>query len=250
MFNFKNIVRLSSISIIAIYLSGCAALHTSIAKSDLDVQARTSAAIFVDAVEREHRTIYFEVRSGVMEFDRREFKKFVKRQLAENDGGYLIVDSPKKARFHLNIYVLNLEKTSPTAAEAALKQGYVGGGAITGAVAGGLATGSGRGMAVGGILGGIGETMANAFVKDITYMLVADIQIKEKAGKGVVIRKDSKVSTKISDAGSSTQRYSEATNRKEYRARIVTTANQANLELADAQDIMFKKTAYAMAGFF
>ena len=81
-------------------------------------------------------------------------------------------------------------------------------------------------------------------------MLVADIQIKEKAGKGVIIRKDSQVSTKISDAGSSTQRYSEATNRKEYRTRIVTTANQANLELEEAQEIMFKKTAYAMAGFF
>jgi cell division protein FtsL len=66
----------------------------------------------------------------------------------------------------------------------------------------------------------------------------------------VNIRKDSKVDTKISDSGTSRQTYSEATNKKEYRTRIVTTASQANLKLADAQETMFKKTAYAMAGFF
>ncbi|GMQ87640.1 MAG: hypothetical protein BMS9Abin08_0845 [Gammaproteobacteria bacterium] len=38
--------------------------------------------------------------------------------------------------------------------------------------------------------------------------------------------------------------------RKEYQTRIVTTANKVNLDLAEAQDLMFKKTAYAMAGFF
>jgi len=81
-------------------------------------------------------------------------------------------------------------------------------------------------------------------------MLVVDVQIKERAGRGVIVRKDSQTDSKISDAGSSRQTYSEVSNRKEYRTRIVTTANQANLELVDAQPLMFKKTAYAMAGFF
>ncbi|VAW94797.1 hypothetical protein MNBD_GAMMA22-1645 [hydrothermal vent metagenome] len=250
MFTYKNIIRLISVSVIVSVLSGCSALHTSIAKRKLDVQAKTSTAIFVDAVEREHRTIYVEIRSGVMEFDRRKFKKFVKSQIVENDGGYRVVDSPKRAQFQLNIYVLNLEKASPTAAEAALRQGYVGGGVIAGAAAGGLATGSAKGAVAGGIIGGVGTTIANAFVQDVTYMLVADVQIKEKARKGVIVRKDSQVSAKVSDAGTSTQRYSEATNRKEYRTRIVTTANKANLKLEEAQELMFKKTAYAMAGFF
>lgn len=250
MFNSKNILRVISISVFAIYLSGCSALHTSIAKRNLDVQAKTSTAIFVDAVEAPHRTIYVNIRSGVMEFDRRSFKRFVKSQIALNDEGYRVVDSPKKAQFQLNIYVLNLEKASPTAAEAALRQGYVGGGVLAGAAAGGLVTGTGKGMVVGGIIGGVGTTIANAFVQDVTYMLVADVQIKEKARKGVIIRKDTQVSAKVSDAGTSTQRYSEATTRKEYRTRIVTTANKANLKLEEAQELMFKKTAYAMAGFF
>jgi len=251
MFKTKNIARLIFIGAIAVYLSGCAAITTSISKRNLVVQAKTSTAIFVDAVEREHRTIYVDVRSGVMEFDKRDFKKFVKEQLLASDNGYRVVDSPKKAQFQLNIYVLNLEKVSETAAEIALKKGYVGGGGIVaGAAIGGVGTGTGKGMVTGAIIGGISETIANAFVSDVTYMLVADIQIKEKARKGVIIRKDTQVSTKVSDAGTSTQRYSEAKTRKEYRVRIVTTANQSNLKLEDAQELMFKKTAYAMAGFF
>jgi cell division protein FtsL len=94
------------------------------------------------------------------------------------------------------------------------------------------------------------STAANAFVKDVTYLLVADIQILEKAGKGVIVRRDSKTNTKISDDDATTQTYSEATNKKEYRTRVVTTANKANLELAEAQPLMFEKTAYAMASFF
>jgi hypothetical protein len=80
--------------------------------------------------------------------------------------------------------------------------------------------------------------------------VVADLQVKEKTAQGVIVRKDSKISTKVSDAGTSTQTVSEATNKKDYRTRIVTTANKVNLELPEAQDLMFKKTAYAMASFF
>jgi len=255
MINLRTLLNTSFILAFIISLSACSALHTSIAKRNLDVQSKTSTAIFVDAVERKHRTVYVSIHSGVMEFDRREFKKFIKTQFAGNEEGYRIVDSPNKAQFQLNIYVLTLEKASPNAAEIALKQGYIGGGGtrngvVGGAVIGGVTTGTATGAAVGGVVGGVGTTIADAFVQDITFMLVADVQIKEKARKGVIIRKDSQVSTKISDAGTSTQRYSEVTTRKEYRTRIVTTANKVNLDLEEAQETMFKKTAYAMAGFF
>ena len=81
-------------------------------------------------------------------------------------------------------------------------------------------------------------------------MLVADVSIKERVAKGVTGRKDSQMDNKLSDAGSSQQRFSEIADKKEYRTRIVTTANKANLELAEAQESMFNKTAYAMSSFF
>jgi hypothetical protein len=238
-------------TVVALALTGCAATQVALSKKDLDVQSRTSTAVFVDAVPRAKRKIFLDVKSGVMEFDRRQFKQFVKEQFTQvNDNGYQIVDDPDQANFHLTAYVLNLEKTSPTAAEAALHQGYMGNSVMAGAAAGGLATRSGTGIVAGGLLGGAAEFVSGALVKDVTYMLVCDIQIKEKAADGVIVRKDTRIDAKVSDAGSSQQTVSEVGNRKEYRTRIVTTAEKVNLSLEEAQDLMFKKTAYAMSGFF
>ena len=81
-------------------------------------------------------------------------------------------------------------------------------------------------------------------------MLVADVQIRETAANGALVRKDSQIGTQISDAGTSTQRVSEVSKFKTYRTRVVTTANKANLELEEAQQEMFDRTAYAISGFF
>ncbi|MDT0497774.1 complement resistance protein TraT [Algiphilus sp. W345] len=63
-------------------------------------------------------------------------------------------------------------------------------------------------------------------------------------------RSDTQLDNQVADAGSSRQTVSEVSDRKDYRTRIVTTANKANLELEEAQSQMFERTAYAMAGFF
>ena len=249
----NTIGKISGLAVIVLTLGGCAATQTMLAKKDLDVQARTSTAIFVDPVAKNKRTIFLDIKSGVMEFDRRKFKQFVSEQFTQvNDNGYRIIDDPSKAQFTMVAYVLNLEKTSPTAAQQALGQGYQGGAVLAGAAAGAVVNtrNRGTGAVAGGVVGGAIEMVSGSLVKDVTYMLVCDVQIKERAAKGVIVRKDSRVDTKISDAGTSQQTSSEVSNRKEYRTRIVTTANKANLELAEADELMFKKTAYAMAGFF
>ncbi len=233
-------------------LTGCAAVNTAVGKRNLDVQTKTSTAIFVDPVAAAKRTVYVEIRSGVMEFDRKAFTQNIRQEFTANGNGYHVVDDPDQAQYQMNIFVTSLEKASPTAAELALKQGYsdVGAGAAAGAVVGVSHGGTATSMIGGGMLGALGTTAANAFVQDVTYMLVADVKITERTRDGVIVRKDSQISAKVSDAGTSTQRVSEATNRKEYTTRIVTTANQANLKLEEAQDLMFKKTAYAMSAFF
>ena len=242
--NFKLLI----LAITALTLSGCAAVHTSIAKKDLDVQTKLSTSIFVDSVAPEKRKIYLEVRSAVMEFDRNSFREALTTQITNSGNGYTIVDSPEDSQYGMSVFVRNLEKASPSAADNYLKSGYQG---VAAGAAASYATGGGyKGAAAGGLIGGLVSTAANAFVKDVTFLLVADIQIKERARKGVLVRRDSQVNTKISDDGATTQTFSEATNQKEYRTRVVTTANKAYLELEEAQAIMFEKTAYAMASFF
>jgi hypothetical protein len=248
----NTIGKISSLAVIGLTLGGCAATQTMLAKKDLDVQARTSTAIFVDPVTKEKRTIYLDVKSGVMEFDRSQFKQFVSQQFTQiNDNGYRIIDDPSKAQYTMVVYVLNLEQASPTAAQQALGQGYQGGAVMAGAAVGSVRSQNHySGAVTGGVVGGAAELITGNLVKDVTFMLVCDVQIKERAAKGVIVRKDSVVNTKTSDAGTSQQTSSEVSNTKEYRTRIVTTANKANLDLAEAQPVMFKKTAYAMSGFF
>lgn len=249
---FSTYKKLSAIAVMTVMLGGCAATHTALSHKNLEVHTRTSTAIFVDPVQRPKRMVYLDIKSGVMEFDRRKFKDFVREEFTTNDNGYVIVDDPDQAQFQMVAYVLNLEKASPSAAEEALGRGYMGGAILGGAAIGAIANTSNptNGAVTGGILGGGTELISGALVKNVTYMLVCDVQITEKAKDGVMVRKDSKVNTKISDSGSSQQTVSEVSNRKEYRTRIVTTGNKVNLKLEDAQDTMFKKTAYAMSGFF
>ena len=254
----KSWLGLAAAAATVALLGGCAATSVALSKKDLDVQTKTSTAIFVDPVSPTERTVYVEVRSGVQEFDRRAFLKFVRDQFAGNGNGYKIVDDPEQAHYQMLAYVLNLEKSSPTAAQAALSQGYTGGGDVAaGATAGALVGarshsgfGAWGGGAIGGLAAGGASLVANSLVHDVTYMLVCDVSIREKVAKGVLVRKDTQINAKVSDEGSSQQRVSEVRDNKEYRTRIVTTANKANLKLEEAQDSMFGKTAYAMSGFF
>jgi len=245
-------LELAGLTVAVIVLGGCAATETALSHRDLDVQARTSTAVFVDPVPAAKRTVYLDIKSGVMEFDRRKFKDFVREQFGDNDSGYKIVSDPDQAQFQMVAYVLNLEKASPSAAAEALNRGYMGGAIAAGAAVGAVSysrrpvTGAvGVGLAAGAV-----ELVSGALVKNVTYMLVCDVQITEKAKEGVIVRKDTRINAKVSDAGSSQQSTSEVGDRKEYRTRIVTTANKVNLTLEEAQDLMFKKTAYALSGFF
>lgn len=255
-----NLPTYKSISLVLFSVSilGCAATQTSLSKKDLDVQTKTSTSIFVDAVPANKRSIFLDIRSGVQEFDRNQFRQFVSTQFAANANGYRLIDNPDQAQFTMVAYVVNLEKASPTAAQAALGQGFIGGNSTANSALAGAALGSAvssRGDATKGALGGavaLGavDFVAGNLVKDVTYMLVVDVQIKERTANNAVVRKETDIKTKVSDSGAAYQNVVENVNQKEYRTRIVTTANKVNLKLEEAQAKMFDKTAYALSGFF
>lgn len=242
----------------AFWLSGCAATQTSLAKKDLEVQTKFSTSLFVEAVPVNKRTIYLDVRSGVQEFNRNQFKQFVSQQFINNGNGYRLTDNPDAAQFLMVAYIVNLEKASQTAAQAALGQGFLSGNSTANSALVGAALGStvsARSDSIKGTLGGaVGlgavDFVAGNLVKDVTYMLVVDVQIKERADPGVMVRKDTAIKTVASEDGTAKQVVSEVSTLKEYRTRIVTTANKVNLQLEEAQPMMFEKTAFALSGFF
>lgn len=246
----KNLQRAAVICSLTTVLFGCAASNTLLTKKDLDVQTKTSTAIFIDPVAPAKRTIFVDVKSGVEEFDRAVFKRLLKESFAVNDNGYKLVDDPEQAQFVLSAFVLNLEKASPSASQQALGRGYEGGGVLAGAAIGGAARGDWKGAVAGGVVGGGIDMISGALVKDVTYMLVCDVQIKERTKNGAVVKRATDISTKVSDQGYTQQSVDETSNMKEYRTRIVTTANKANLKLEEAAEPIYRKTTAAMSGFF
>jgi hypothetical protein len=169
--------------------------------------------------------------------------------------GYRVTQDPDAAHFRLLGNVLSVSKASPTAAEAALASGYGGGfaGGAAGAAVGGVThgwAGAAVGGAVGGILGGLTETAGNAAVKDVTYMIVTDIEITEKARPGVIVRQDSQQNASQGMGGRRTQTSSEVMDVKKYRTRIVSTANKVNLDHAEAAPQLTQGLVRSVSGLF
>jgi Enterobacterial TraT complement resistance protein len=238
-------------------LGGCAATQVAVGKKDLVVNTKLSDSIFVREVPRAERTIYIKLRSSVADFQKREFISVVKASIEDSDEGYRVIDDPENATYQLNVFVTNLEQASPTAAQAALGQGFSsgrGGELAAGAATGALMARNGgnryAGAAAGAVLAGVGSTIANSLVKDVTFMLVTDILITHKFRDGVYGRKDTQAARKQGSGGTSNQSVSEVTEGLEQTTRIVTTANKANLKLEEASAEMFRKHSYAIAGFF
>jgi hypothetical protein len=233
-----------------IFLSGCAAVHTSIAKKDLDVQTKMSDSIFLDPVGGNKRVVYLDIRNTS---DKQNFDIVEPiRQVLESKG-YRISQDPDTAHYWLRANILSVSKTSPTAAESVLSMGYGGGlaGAAVGSAIGG-ATHGWRGAGVGGlagaVVGGLVSTVANAAVKDVMFMVVTDLEIAAKAKRGVIIREDSRQNARQGIGGSRTQTSSEISDRKKYRTRIVSTANKVNLEYQEAESELTRGLIRSISG--
>ena len=243
---------LAGVTLSLMLLSGCAAVHTSIAKKDLDVQTKMSDTIFLDPVGPNKRVIYLEIRN-TSDKDNFDIQNPIRNALQSR--GYIISNDPDNAHYWLRASVLSVGKASPTAAENALGGGY--GGALTGAAIGaatGGALGGWSGAGIGGLAGaaafGIAEVVADAAVKDVTYMVVTDIEIAEKAKQGVVVRQDSQQDAKQGIGGSRRQSSSEVSDRKKYRTRVVSTANKANLEYEEAAPQLTSGLVRSISGLF
>lgn len=248
----KRTMMLAGIMVFSMVLSGCAAVHTSIAKKDLDVQTKMSDTIFLDPVEPDQRTIYLNIRntSDKTNFD---IAGPVARVLESK--GYTISNNPKTAHYWLQVNVLSVDKASPTAAQAALGGGY--GGALTGAAVGaatGAALGGWGGAGIGGLAGaaafGIADTIAGAAVKDVMFMAITDVEIAERVEAGVVVRQDNQQDAKQGIGGSRRQSSTKVSNMNKYRTRIVSTANKVNLAYEEAAPELTNGLARSISGLF
>jgi hypothetical protein len=239
--------------LLLISLSGCAATGTAVAKRELDVQTRMSDTIFLDPAPPGDRTLFLEVKntSDKPELD---IERRIGRLL---DGkGYKLVQDPTRARYLLQANVLQAGRSARTAAELAYKKGF--GSPVSGAVVGG-AVGYGAGSAGaddtlailgGALIGAATATIADAYVQRVDYALITDIQVSERAPSGVIVTETERADLPVGTSGARTQTSSRTVGWKRYRTRIVSTAEQVNLDWPDAAPELVAGLSRSIVGIF
>ena len=231
-------ILLLTLSILS--LTACGAIKTSVEKSGLDVQTRASESIFLEPVGPDKRVVFVSVRNTS---DRDlDIKPRILARLQQS--GYRITDDPDEAQFMLQANVLKVGKTNEDERDSFIEAGF------TGAALGGLAASDSR-STEGKVLGAIAGVVVDAMVKDVLYTMVTDIQLRERPRGGE--RVSSAQSAQTAQGSSTT--VNESTNRstvdwKTYRTRIVSTANQVNLEFDEALPALEDGLIRSIAGFF
>ncbi|WP_018690929.1 complement resistance protein TraT [Algicola sagamiensis] len=224
------------------FVQGCSALHTAVDKRELDVQTKMSKSIFLDPVRPELRTVFVQIRNTS---DKPGIR--VRQQVIESvqSQGYRITDNPEEAYYWLQANILKIGKTDLRDSEDSVSRGF--GGAIAGGAIGSQ-VGDGKGQVAAAVVGAAIGVMTDAMVDDTLYTMITDIQISEKAKNGVIVTQDSQADLNVGTTNTVKQYSTEKTDRKKYQTRIVSTANQANLEYQDAEPLLIKGLIQSIGG--
>jgi len=234
-------------------LGGCAAGQTAIAKRDLDVQTKMTDSIFLEPVAPSERTVFVEVKN-VSDKPDLDIERAIRQEIESR--GYILVDDPEQARFMLQANILQAGRTSETAAEAAYNSGFgsiLTGGAIGAGVgwAGGVSGGNDALLIAGGaLLGAAIASAADAFVQDVTYSVVADLQVSERVTTGSVVARSESRENPQGSSGQVVETSSDTADWKRYRTRVVAQANKVNLEWPEAAPQMVAGMTSSIGGIF
>ena len=244
--SLKNVTQSSLIVAMGI-LTGCAATQTALEHRTLEVRTKQSETIFLDPVSNHQKTVYVSVKNTSDE----ELNIMPQLKTTLSNQGYQVVHNPNTAHYLLQANILKVGKMSVAASQSALGGGY--GSAIAGAVAGtamGSMPQSGTGMIAGGLAGGVIGLAADALVKDVNYTMITDIQISERAGKGVHVKEQVQSHLNNGSSTVSSQTSSRASPYQRYRTRVVSNANKVNLTFQDARTPLEQGLVKVISGIF
>ncbi len=253
----NRLVKLLLVGIVAVFtvsaFTGCSAMHTAVKKRNLDVQTKMSDTVFLDPVKPSDRIIYVSVRNTTGQ--KMVIKNVIKNLLMQN--GYKITDNPEEAKFMLQANVLKLEKTDLRTVNAYKNSAY--GAALTGGAAG-AAMGSmvgaghgynGKGALVGALAGAALSTIGDAMIDDTYYVMVTDLQMRERPRNGEVITQSQTTNAKQGTSTSLNQQVQGGKIEwKTYRTRIISTANKVNLKFQEAKPKLEDELINSIAGIF
>jgi hypothetical protein len=226
-------------------LGGCAATQVALEHKDLSVQTQMSATVFLDLENRVQKTVYLDVKNTSS--SDLAIEPLIKSRLEQ--AGYRIQPDPLEAFYILQVNVLHVGTSNPSALYSSLQSGW--GGPLAGGLAGaaiGATTSSPNGNLKGALIGSAVELVASSLVKNVTYSIITDIQITQRSNEPVAQKLQStfQQGTDTQIAQSSDH----VTDRKKYRTRVVSSANKVNLKFEAALPHLEQQLARSIAGIF
>lgn len=220
----SHYLKRTFLALALIAITGCAAINTSVEKSELDVQTRASESVFLEPVSPDKRVIFVSVRN-TSDKDLSIKSKIIERLQAS---GYQITDDPDKAYFMLQANVLKVGKDNKDNADSYIEAGFSGA-ALGNAVS--SRSDTGKGIVIGALVG----VIADSLVDDTLFTMVTDLQVRERPRNNEVITQQQSEDSTQGGSTSVSQYSSPATVEwKTYHTRIVSTANKVNLEFEEA----------------
>ena len=219
----------------------CSTMHTVVSKRNLDVQTKMSDTIWLEPAAANEKTVFIQIRNT-------SGKNLNIEQKVTNilvSKGYRIVNDPAEAKYWLQANILKVDKVNLDSdngfSDAVLGAGI--GGVLGAQRSGGAYTAIGWGLA-GAAIG----TLADALVDDTAYAMVTDILITEKTGRNV--QTATRNSVKQGNSGSMTSTSSGSSNMEKYSTRVLSTANQVNLNFNSAIPILEDELGKVVGGIF
>lgn len=228
-------------------LSGCAATGVALSKHELDVQTKMTDSIFLDPPAPGHKKVLVQVRNTS---DKTDFTITPQLRAALAQRGWSLTDDPNKADYMLQVNVLKVGKSDQTAAQQMFNSGYGGalGTGLLGAAGSYAVHGPGfnRTGVAAGLLAAGAEFVTGQLVKDVYYTVLTDVQISERTdGK---VRTTGEQNLRQGTSGTEKVSYQEDNHWRRYRTRILSTANQVNLDWPEAQPALETGMVQSIAG--
>jgi outer membrane lipoprotein SlyB len=149
--------------------------------------------------------------------------------------------------------ILKVAKSNPKEAQSHLGSGFESG--VTGAAVGaGTAYafgGSNKSTAQAALAGAAIGFVGDALVSDVMYIMVTDLQIRERPLEGETITQTQKANL-VQGSSTMTKQSIEGgkIEWKTYRTRVVSTANKMNLEFEEAKPALESALAKSISGIF
>ena len=234
-----KLIKLALVAVTSFLLFACSAVHTSLEKADLDVQTKASASIFLEPVSPAKRIIFVSVRN-TSDRDLNIKSRIVDRL---SNSGYRITDNPDVAQFMLQANVLKVGKDNLESSDSYLDAGFSG--AVLGSAVSSRSDNT-KGIVIGALVG----IVADAMVDDTLFTMVTDLQVRERPRDNESVTQqqsenNTQGSTTVTQSSGNT-----SVDWKTYHTRIVSTANQANLDFEVALPLLENGLIRSIAGMF